>query len=67
MSALNEEHNTVMTRADESESLLSMLKSDLEVEKAAKKQETELLARKVILPIYRILCGLKPQILCGCN
>lgn len=47
VAALNDEHNAVMTRAEETESLLSILKSDLDAEKTSKKQETELLARKV--------------------
>ena len=51
--ALNEEHNTVMSRVEEAETSLSILKSDLEAEKTSKKQETELLARKVE-PIYLI-------------
>ena len=48
VSALNSEHDTVMSRAEKAESTLSMLKSDLERVTTCKKQETELLARKVI-------------------
>merc|ERR1712226_1534454 len=47
VSALNEEHTIVMSRAKEAESSLSAFKSDLMTEKASRKQETELLARKL--------------------
>ena len=47
MSALNSEHDTVMSRAEKAESSLTMLKKDLDKVTTAKKQETELLARKV--------------------
>lgn len=47
VSALNSEHDAVMGRAEQAELSLSMLKKDLEKITTAKKQETELLARKV--------------------
>ena len=47
VSSLTEEHNSIIIRAEEAESSLSLLKSDLETVKTAKKTETELLARKV--------------------
>jgi hypothetical protein len=55
VSALNDEHNAVMTRAEEAESFLSILKSDLKVEKTSKKQETELLARKVLSTVFSFI------------
>ena len=45
--SLTEEHDSIITRAEEAESSLSLLKSDLEAVNTAKKTETELLARKV--------------------
>ena len=47
VSSLTEEHNSIIVRAEEAESSLSVLKSDLEAVNTAKKTETELLARKV--------------------
>ena len=47
VSSLTEEHNSIIIRAEEAESSLSLLKSDLEAVNTAKKTETELLARKV--------------------
>ena len=55
VSALNAEHDTVMSRAEKAESSLSMLKSDLEKLTSAKKQETELLARKVYFNIRHLI------------
>ena len=45
--SLTEEHDSIIIRAEEAESSLSSLKSDLETVNTAKKTETELLARKV--------------------
>ena len=45
--SLTEEHDSIIIRAEEAESSLSLLKSDLEAVNTAKKTETELLARKV--------------------
>ena len=45
--SLTEEHNSIIIRAEEAESSLSVLKSDLDAVNTAKKTETELLARKV--------------------
>jgi hypothetical protein len=47
VSSLTEEHNSIIIRAEEAESSLSLLKSDLEAINTAKKTETELLARKL--------------------
>ena len=47
VSSLTEEHDSIIARAEEAESSLSLLKSDLEAVNTAKKTETELLARKV--------------------
>ena len=48
-SALDKDHVIMLARAKEAESLLSKTTSELEQERVSKKQETELLARKVIL------------------
>ena len=41
VSSLTEEHNSIIIRAEEAESSLSVLKSDLEAVNTAKKTETE--------------------------